>query len=749
MGESTHSLRVVRFGVFEVDLRAGELRRSGVKIKLQEQPFQILALLLERPGDVVTREEIQKKLWPADTFVDFEHSLNAAVKRLREALGDSADNPRFVETLPRRGYRFIYPVEGRDRASHTWQVALALAALGVLLAGAASFFYFQRAQALTESDYILLTDFVNTTGDPVFDGTLKQALAVKLEESPYLNIFPERRVEETLRLMERPPDEPVTQAIGREICGRQGIKGMVLGEISPLGSHYVITLNAVNCQTGDSLGRGQVEATNKEEVLGALGQATSSLRRTLGESLSSIQQLDTPLEQATTQSLEALKWFSLGDAQRTRGKQAESIPFYKRAIEMDSNFALAYARLGTVYGNLFETERGTEYQKKAFELRDRVSERERLYISASYYDSVTGEIEKANETYELWKQTYPRDALPYNNLAWNYGVMGQSEKALAEAQEALRLDPNKSFHYGNTALGFMSLNRVEEAKKILERARTQLGEDVVEHQWIFYQLAFLQGDRAAMRRHVELTAGKHAEPFMLAFEGATAAYAGKLKEARELFRRAVDLALRNKYKEGAATIASWAAGLEAALGNSQQARERASAAIAIADSREALESAAVALALAGATRQAQALVGELAERFPNDTLMNAVSLPNARAAIELQRGNPAKAIELLEAAAPYERRNLVTISLRGQAYLRAGEGTEAVAEFQKIMDMRGVWPNGLEHVLAHLSLARAYALTGETTKSRRAYEDFFELWKDADPDIPILQEAKAEYAKLR
>ncbi|MFB3154675.1 MAG: tetratricopeptide repeat protein, partial [Candidatus Acidiferrales bacterium] len=632
---------------------------------------------------------------------------------------------------------------------HKAGVVVALTTVALLVA-AAVFWQFRSAQALTESDHILLTDFINTTGDSVFDQTLKRALALKLQESPFLNVVPEQRVQETLRLMNRSPDERVTGAIAQEVCQRQGVKAMMTGEIASLGSQYVISLEAVNCQTGDLLAGEQVEVGSKEEILEALGKATSNMRRKLGESLSSIQQLDTPLEQATTQSLEALKGFSLGDAQRTRGKEAESIPFYKRAIEMDSNFALAYARLGTVYGNLLETERGTEYQKKAFELRDRVSERERLYISAHYYNSVTGEIEKANETYELWKQTYPRDALPYNNLAVNYGVMmGQWEKALAEAQEALRLDPNDPRHYSNTAWGFLALNRVEEAKKILERERTQLGEDVADHPWLFYQLAFFQGDRAAMRHQVELAAGKQVEPSMLALEGATAAYAGKLKEAREFYRRAVDLALRNKFKEGAASIASWVAVSEAALGNSQQARERASAAIAIADSRGALESAAVALALAGATRQAQALVGELAERFPTDTLMNAVSLPNARAAIELQRGNPAKAIELLEAAAPYERRNLGTIYLRGQAYLRAGVGTEAVAEFQKILEMRGVLPNAFEHVLAHLSLARAYALTGDTAGARRAYQDFLALWKDADPDIPILQEAKAEYAKLR
>ncbi|MFB3126729.1 MAG: winged helix-turn-helix domain-containing protein, partial [Candidatus Acidiferrales bacterium] len=469
MGESTHSPRMVRFGVYEVDLRAGELRKSGVKIKLQEQPFQILALLLERPGEVVTREEIQKKLWPADTFVDFEHSLNAAVKRLREALGDSADNPRFVETLPRRGYRFIYPVEGRDRASHTWQVALVLAALGVLLAGAASFFYFQRAQALTESDYILLTDFVNKTSDEVFDGTLKQALAVKLEESPFLNIFPERKARETLRLMEREPDERVTESIGREICERQGIKAMLLGEIAPLGTHYVISLNAVNCATGDSLAREQVEAEGKEEVLKALGSAASKVRGKLGESLASIEQFDTPIEQATTSSLEALKAYNLGHELREKGDENASIPFFERAIELDPNFASAYARLGTVYGNRGEAEKSIEYTKKAYGLRDRVSEPERLYITAHYYGTVTGEIHKEAETYEVWLMTYPRTAVPLNNLTLHYNNIGQYEKALEIGRRSLEVAPDSVYPYMNLSGAYLGLNRLEEDKAILQQ----------------------------------------------------------------------------------------------------------------------------------------------------------------------------------------------------------------------------------------------------------------------------------------
>src|SRR5713101_7499301 len=381
-------------------------------------------------------------------------------------------------------------------AARRWRLFVpAGAAVVVVLLATLWFLYSRRAQALTERDSILLADFVNTTGDPVFDGTLKQALAVKLGESPFLNIIPDERVRETLRLMGRPPDERVIDATAREVCERRGVKAMMAGNVAALGSHYVLTLNAINCGTGDSLARAQEEAASKEEVLKALGRAASSMREKLGESLSSIKKFDAPIEEATTTSLEALRAFNRGDAQRLKGVELESIPFYKHAVELDPNFALAYARLGTVYGNQGERELAAQYRTKAFELRDRVSERERFYISAHYYSSVTGEIDKARETYELWKQTYPRDTVPHNNLAVYYESIGRYEKALAEAQEALRLDPNEPLHYLHVALSYLGLNRIAEAKAIAERQLAQLGESPNPH-FTLYNAAFLQGDAA-------------------------------------------------------------------------------------------------------------------------------------------------------------------------------------------------------------------------------------------------------------
>ncbi|MHC4696941.1 MAG: tetratricopeptide repeat protein, partial [Planctomycetota bacterium] len=633
------------------------------------------------------------------------------------------------------------------------------AAVVLALVLAAAFSYYRRAPALTESDYILLADFVNTTGEPVFDGTLKQALAVQLEQSPFLNIVPEQRVSETLRFMGRSPDERMTSRVAREICQRQGVKAMLTGSIQSLGSNYVITLSAEDSRSGDSLAREQVEAAGKEKVLRALGKAASRLRRKLGESLSSLEKFDAPIGKATTSSLDALKAFTLGQAQRAKWDEPESVTFFKRSIELDPNFAMAYGTLGTVYGNLGEIDLSITYKKQAYDRRDRVSEPERLYITAHYYEGVTGETDKAIETYKLWKQTYPRHWTPYNNLSIQYSTIGQYEKAVEEGREAVRLEPNHPFPYFVLAWGYLGLNRFEEAKTICERQIAQGLEDVGGHMTL-YAIAFVQGDMAAIRRHAEWATGKPGEGLMLSVRGQAAAFHGKLQEARVLFTQAVQLELRNNFKERAASTTASGALTEAGFGSAPEAREGAAAALAIARGRNAQWIAAQALAVAGDVDQAEALADDLGKRFPTHTLLHAVELPIIRGVIEMQRGNPTGAIELLRTATPYEPgwpAGLAAIYVRGQASLQAGMGPEAAAEFQKIIDHRGVAPVSALYPLAHLGLARAYAITGgqaasgtrDTAKARRFYQDFFALWKDADPDIPILQEAKAEYAKLK
>jgi len=635
----------------------------------------------------------------------------------------------------------------RQRAAPRAVVGAALV-MGAVVVGA--LFYFQRAQALTETDYILLPEFVNTTGEPVFDGTLRQALAVKLQESPFLNVVSEERIAETLRFMGRAPDEWVTPSLAREICKRQEVKAMVSGQIAPLGRHYVIALNAVNCQTGDALARGQVEAGSKEEVLRALGKAASDLRRKLGESLSSIRKFDVPLEQATTTSLEALKAFALGSRERARGMEMQSVPLFRRAIELDPNFASAYGRLGQVYSNLAQNELGREYTIKAFELRDRVSEPERLYLVSHYYEHVTGDLEKAIETYQLWKQTYPRDWTPWLNLAARYNRIGMYDKAIAEVQEAIRLNPNHAFNYQILAWAYLGLNRFDEAKAICEQQISKGSDDLGVHAFLYY-IAVIQGDATSMERQVEWAKGKENNDHLLGAQAGVAAFFGKLQRARELNQQSAEWSQRRNFKEAAATTVGIEAVTEAALGNSRLARERAASALALAPRGIFAQTlAGYALAISGQADQALALADELGKRFPQNTMLNAVTVPLIRASVELERGNATAAIELLQSAKPYQYgEGLQSLYFRGQAHLCAGAGREAAAEFQKVLERRGAtwfWP--VVYPLAQLGLARAHALAGDLPQSRKAYQDFFALWKDADPDIPILQEAKAEYAKL-
>jgi len=619
-------------------------------------------------------------------------------------------------------------------------------AAAVVLAAVSVFLYFNRASALSERDTIVLADFVNTTGDAVFDGTLKQALAVQLGQSPFLNIFSDDRAREALRFMGRSPDDRITRDIAREICERHGLKALLAGSISNIGSHYILLLEAVNGHTGDSLAREQVEAESKEQVLGALGKAASRLREKLGESLASIQKFDAPIEQATTSSLEALKAFTLGHEQRDKAADLEAIPFYRRAIELDPNFALAYAELSVVYYNSDQAELAAELAEKAFALRDRVSEREKLYISSQYYGNGTREIEKDIEVLELWKRTYPRDHIPHNILSVDYREIGQFEKAAEEARETIRLNPNFANGYGNLGRAFLKLNRIDEAKETFQRG---IAQNIDGFQMGLYQVAFLQGDQAALQQHVEWFKGKVGEFNAEHLQALSAAFYGQVRKAREFETRAIDLALRRDVKEVAAFYSADSATREAFFDNCDQAKEQGTKALAITRGQDALVGVAGALAKCGDARSAQSLVDELAKKAPKDTLLNTVALPLIRAELELSRGNSSQAIQLLETTNRYAHANLFAVSYaRARAHLREQKSTEAIAEFQKILDHRGEGPLSPLYPLAQLGLARAALLSGETAKARKAYQDFFAIWKDADPDLRILIEAKKEYERL-
>jgi serine/threonine protein kinase/tetratricopeptide (TPR) repeat protein len=606
-------------------------------------------------------------------------------------------------------------------------------------------------QKLSEKDPILVADFVNTTGDAVFDGTLKQALAVQLEQSPYLNIVPDQTVRKTLQFMGRPADERVTGVVAREICEREHIKALLSGSIAALGSQYVVAVDATNCATGDSLAREQVTAPTKEAVLGAVGRAASSLRGKLGESLASIQKFDTPITEATTSSLEALKEYAAADGLRNGGGEAESIPQFQHATELDPNFAMAHSRLSAVYNNIGEEDRSVAEAKKAFDLRDRVSERERFYIDDHYYTE-SGDIEKDKENLELAIRTYPNDSSAYANLALiNNLYYGQFETAIQLGNEFSRLEPGAPFGYVHTAQPYIALNRLEEARSTLQRAMDAKADNLFVHQTIF-QLAFLNGDTAGIQRELKWSQGKSSEYLLLNEASFVAAARGQIRKGEELSQRSIQITDRLGFKESTAdTMALWAL-TEAEVGNLARAREQANASAALARVRTNLVPASEALAIAGDAGHPQATLGELRKRFPADTLLKDVATANVTALVALDRKRPDEAITALQTAKPYEMGNvsaMFPVYLRGLAYLQARRGAEAAAEFQKIVDHRGIGPTAIEHSLAHLGLGRAYVLTGDNAKAKAAYQDFFALWKDADPDIPILKQAKAEYAKLQ
>jgi tetratricopeptide (TPR) repeat protein len=646
------------------------------------------------------------------------------------------------------------PAAGRK----PWRV-LVPAALVLVAAAIGGTLYFRSRQAmarLTDKDTIILSDFDNKTGDAVFDDTLKQGLSVQLEQSPFLALLSESKVNETLKLMGRSPDDRLTANLTREVCQRTGSKAMLAGSIAGLGSQYVIGLKAVNCNTGDVLAEAQEQAAGKEAVLKALDAAAVSLRGKLGESHSSVQKYATPLEEATTPSLEALKAYSLGVKTVYTKWGLAALPFFKRAADLDPNFAMAYAWMSSVYWPLNEVGRAAENARKAYELREKVSERERFWIVGNYYLSATGELEKAAETDELWQQTYPRDDLPYLEVGLISAFLGNWEKALEEFREALRLEPNNVGNYIDLCLAYTAFDRLDEAEAVCKQAEERKLESPVLLS-NRYRVAFLKGDAPQMAQLVSAAMGKPGfEDLLLAMQADTEGWYGKLKNARELTGRAMDSARHNDAKESAAVYQAAAALREVESGNRVEAHAEANAALKLAPNRDVREMAALALARAGDTAGAEKLAAELDKTFPLDTRVQRYWLPTIRAGVALERKDPNRAIELLKVASTIEfglPTNLAMLMcpayLRGEAYLMLHDGNRAAAEFQKFIDHRGVVRNFPWGALARLGLARAYAMHGDAAKARAAYQDFLTLWKDADPDVPVLKEAKAEYAKLK
>jgi tetratricopeptide (TPR) repeat protein len=702
-----------------------------------------------------------------DLPAKLEETINKALEKDRKLRYQSAVEIRTdLQRVKREsdlGRAAVAPAEARVKSAlkstrFRWVAATGAAIVLIGLAVSGWLLFSPKTHALTDKDTIVLADFTNTTGDTIFDDTLKQALATEIQQSPFFNILSDRKVDETLKLMGRTADQGLDEKTALDLCQRTGSKAVLAGSIANLGSEYVVGLNALNCQTGDSLARREEQASKKEDVLNAVGKAAMQLREKVGESLSTIQKYGTPIEEVTTPSLEALKAYSLGRKALQQKGNTAAILLYKRAIELDPNFAVAYASLGSSYSNLGETGLASENIRKAYDLRDRVSEREKFRISNLYFTFVTGELEKANQVCDLWAQAYPRDYLPPSSLAVNYSYLGQYERAVTETLEALRLNPDISIEYDNLVQFYAYLNRFDEATAAYQQAMAHKLE-VPGVYTALYGVAFLQDDIAEMQRQAARATGKPGENRLLSYQSDTEAFSGHLGKARDFSRRAIESGKRADKKETAAGWQMNAALREAEFGNMAQARNETAAALALASTRDVQILAALALARTGDSAQAQKGADELEKRNPVNTVIVGYWLPTIRAVIEMNRNNPGTAVELLRAANFYELGTpLPTVEfgaflypayLRGEAYLLLRKGNEAGAEFQKFLDHRGLVANCPLAPLAHLGLARAYVMQGDTAKARAAYQDFLTLWKEADPDIPILKQAKGEYAKLK
>jgi len=775
---------LVRFDEFELDLRAYQLRRSGRTLRLERIPMEVLLLLIERRGQLVTREEIIEKLWGKNVFLDTDNAINTAIRKIRQVLKDDPEQPRFVQTVSGRGYRFIAqvaevgppkPVEvvtvqqktvpstgAPGRIGKRWKVIVSATLAVLMLSG--GYVYLRRAPKLTDKDTIVLSDFSNSTGDPVFDTTLRQGLAVQLEQSPFLSLISDDRIQQVLKLMAKPADTRLTSEISREICQRTASVAVLDGSIASLGNEYVLTLRAQDCRSGDVLDEEQVQASRKEDVLNALSQIASRFRTRVGESLSTVRSHDIPLAEATTPSLEALKSYSAGWQVSYSSGSRTAVPFFNRAIEIDPNFASAYAALGRMYADIGETVLSAQNTSKAYQLRDRTSDQEKFFISVNYESQATGNLDKAQQACALWLQAYPRAWMPHALLSGNiYLPLGKYADSVEQNTMALGINPDFSIGYVNLALSYMALERTDEAEKTLQRAFERKLE-IPDLYILRYAIAFLKDDKTWMEREAALSRERSgADDWMSNSEGFVLAYSGHLEAARGMSERAADLARKTERRDTEALYETDAAVREALFGNVPTARRKALKALELSKSRDVVYGVGFALALSGESTRSQALTEDLARRFPEDTRVQFTYAPALRALLALNHGQPSKAVELLQTAMSYElgipteggsefllgTGNLYPAYVRGMAYLAAHRGVEAAGEFRKILDHRGIAICDPIGALAHLQSGRAFVLSGDKAKAKTAYQDFLTLWRDADPDLPILKQAKTEYAKLQ
>ena len=773
------SATIFRFGPYESRPRTRELYKHGSKLRVRPQPLQVLNLLLSRAGDVVTREELRGRLWSTETFVDFEQGLNTSVKEIRAILNESAAEPRYIQTLPRLGYRFIAPVQLIELAADSPSAQPAPPAIPstdgfhdappnrylwpavalIVVASAVVGFLYHRSHAfqLTSGDDIVLADFANTTGEAVFNDALKQGLYVGLEQSPMIQILSDRKSAAILEQMGRSPDQSMTGRVAVEVCQRTGSKVTVQGSISNMGTAYLIGLTAIQCDDGERIADEQVEARRKEDVIDALGKATSHLRSRLGESLPSIQKYDAPLEQASTHSLEALKAYGIGLSKAETLGDLAAVPFFDRAIELDPNFALAYGQLAAIYGNQNQFELSRKNATKAYELRDRATEVERLSIDAWYYFYVTGDLEKATKPLEIMRQTYPEAPRALNDLGTIYASLGLYEKAVDLFRNSLQRDPTSATTSGNLAISLMGLGRYDEAGTVLEEARKK-GTQTNYLVQVNYWRAFLRNDTEQMSSLLALSTGvPGAHSTLLSAQANTEAYFGHFEKARLLSLAAANQMEVDGQTEAAGLCLAQTALREAAVGDSARARYLTSRALNLSHDENVIVLAALVMARTGDSLKAASIAEHLNKEHPSDTFIQKYWLPIIHAEIRLRQNEALQAVdalsfvEPLDSAAPeaLEISTLLPAYARGQAYLAAGEASKAAVQFQKLIDHPGMVLNSPLGALARLQIGRAYAKQSDTAKAKAVYTEFFALWKDADPQIPIYIDAKAEYGNLK
>jgi DNA-binding winged helix-turn-helix (wHTH) protein/Tfp pilus assembly protein PilF len=783
---ATETKQLYEFGPFRLDPDKLLLLRDDQPIPLPPKAFETLLVLVQHGETLVLKDDLMKSVWP-DTFVE-ESNLAQNIFVLRKTLAEAAGDHRYIVTVPGRGYRFTEKVrlvperldivveshsitrvvvdeqtddQTDEKTSSRWWPWVGVTAIALAAVFAVAWYRSShKAPKLTEKDTVVIADFANTTGDPVFDGALRQGLSAQLEQSPFLNLLSDRRAAQTLALMGQPKDVRLTHALAQEVCQRTAGAAVLDGSIAQIGMSYLLTLRALDCSNGEALASAEAEAGDKNHVLDSLGSVASAIRGKLGESLASVQKYDVRPEDVTTPSLEALKAYSLAMKERNRpnGDFTVTRQLFQRAIDLDPNFAMAYAQLGVIFVNYGQTERGAENLRKAYQLRERASEREKFYSAAHFDDMVNGDLEAARKDYELWMQLYPRDFAPVANLGVVYFYLGDFDKVLAMVKQAEKMNgQGEHDHSANLSWCYILVNRFDEAKAIALDAQATHRDDPAFH-FNLYMIDFLRHDVEGMKREA---AGLASNPTWghaaFQYEADIAAYGGQFTEAREFTQRAVAAARKSDNQETAATDEAEAAIREALAGNEAFAKQQAKAALALSKGKDIEAMVAFASSLTGDSAQATQLTNDLTKRFPQNTLVQFNYLPTIRAAGELRNHDAAKAIQTLAVATPYELgitaltggSTLYPAYIRGEAYLAAKQGPAAAAEFQKILDHPGVVQDEIIGALAHLGQGRAYVLSGDRSKARAAYQDFFTLWKDADPDVPILKQARTEYAKVQ